>query len=251
MTSPKVLSSSSYPPPAVPLTFLHTRIPSRLPMESPGREVVLGDWLARKTTSQARLRLGLAVTNLDVHGSASAASFQPTVASYALAIPRLASSLLSRRPDQRVQILHAIDGFIKSGEMLLVLGRPGSACTTLLKALAGDDHGIFIHDESSINSGTTLGTWPCLSFSTSWRRLGSIGSPGSRGSEGNNMQCPSGRTTPDESKSSLLPSITHILSNNRKEILRRKIKHKGPIISLGWKSDFGFGKWQDWPWVIF
>lgn len=119
-------------------------------MESSGREVVLGDWLARKT-SQARLRLGLAVTNLNVHGSTSAASFQPTVASYALAIPRLASSLLSRRPAQRVQILHAIDGFIKSGEMLLVLGRPGSGCTTLLKALAGDDHGIYIGDESSIN----------------------------------------------------------------------------------------------------
>lgn len=119
-------------------------------MDSPDRDIVFRDWLARKT-SQARLRLGLAVSNLHVHGSISSASFQPTVASYALAIPRLAFRLFSRRPDQHVQILHGIYGFIKSGEMLLVLGRPGSGCTTLLKSLAGDDHGIFISDESSIN----------------------------------------------------------------------------------------------------
>ncbi|TVY84383.1 ZEB2-regulated ABC transporter [Lachnellula suecica] len=35
--------------------------------------------------------------------------------------------------------------------MLLVLGRPGSGCTTFLKALSGDTHGIFIGDESDVN----------------------------------------------------------------------------------------------------
>ena len=32
-----------------------------------------------------------------------------------------------------------------------MLGRPGSGCTTFLKALAGDAHGIFIGNESHVN----------------------------------------------------------------------------------------------------
>ena len=114
------------------------------------RDPVVSDWLARKQ-SQAHLRLGLAFNNLHVHGFISSARFQPTVASYTLAIPRLVWKLLSRRSDRRVQILRGIDGLITSGEMLLVLGRPGSGCTTFLKALAGDTHGIFIGHESHVN----------------------------------------------------------------------------------------------------
>lgn len=34
-------------------------------------------------------------------------------------------------------ILHSIDGYVAPGETLLVLGAPGSGCTTLLKVLAG------------------------------------------------------------------------------------------------------------------
>ena len=114
------------------------------------RDRAIHDWLIRKQ-SQARLRLGLAFSNLHVHGFISSARFQPTVASYALAIPRLAWKLLSRQSERRVQILYGIDGLILSGEMLLVLGRPGSGCTTFLKALAGDAHGIFIGNESHVN----------------------------------------------------------------------------------------------------
>ncbi|KAK7730588.1 Multidrug resistance protein [Cytospora paraplurivora] len=121
-------------------------------MEQSTRDSAFRDWLVRKQ-SQARLCLGLAFNNLHVHGFVSSARLQPTVVSYALAIPRLAWKLLSRQSDQRIQILHGIDGLISSGEMLLVLGRPGSGCTTFLKALAGDTHGIFIGDESDINYG--------------------------------------------------------------------------------------------------
>lgn len=35
-----------------------------------------------------------------------------------------------------VTILHDNDGFVKAGEMLLVLGRPGAGCSTLLRSLA-------------------------------------------------------------------------------------------------------------------
>jgi ABC-type multidrug transport system fused ATPase/permease subunit len=40
-----------------------------------------------------------------------------------------------RRPERT--ILHNVDGVVKAGEMLVVLGRPGSGCSTLLKALCG------------------------------------------------------------------------------------------------------------------
>jgi len=119
-------------------------------MDPSTRDLAVRDWLVRKQ-SQARLQLGLAFSNLHVHGFISSARFQPTVASYALAVPRLAWKLISRQSDRRVQILHGIDGLVSSGEMLLVLGRPGSGCTTFLKALAGDTHGIFIGNESQVN----------------------------------------------------------------------------------------------------
>lgn len=37
------------------------------------------------------------------------------------------------------------------GEMLLVLGRPGSGCSTFLKALSGDTRGFEIEDKVAIN----------------------------------------------------------------------------------------------------
>lgn len=50
-----------------------------------------------------------------------------------------------------MRILQDFDGLVMPGEMLLVLGRPGSGCSTLLKTLAGDTHGFRINDERSIN----------------------------------------------------------------------------------------------------
>ncbi|KAI1484553.1 ABC-2 type transporter-domain-containing protein [Biscogniauxia mediterranea] len=40
---------------------------------------------------------------------------------------------------------------VRTGEMLLVLGRPGSGCSTLLKVLAGDTHGLHIGKGTKIN----------------------------------------------------------------------------------------------------
>lgn len=47
----------------------------------------------------------------------------------------------SRRTPQLKTILHGSHGCVKPGEMLLVLGRPGSGCTTLLKVLANHRRG--------------------------------------------------------------------------------------------------------------
>ncbi|KAI1076618.1 ABC-2 type transporter-domain-containing protein [Whalleya microplaca] len=114
------------------------------------RESAFGDWLARKQ-SQTRLHVGVSFRNLHVYGFTSSIRLQPTVISYALAVPRYVASLLSRGVDRRVHILQDFHGLVRSGEMLLVLGRPVSGCTTFLKALAGDTHGIFIGEESRVN----------------------------------------------------------------------------------------------------
>jgi ABC-type multidrug transport system ATPase subunit len=60
-------------------------------------------------------------------------------------------TLLRLRPAEKVGVLNDLTGLIRSGEMLLVLGRPGSGCSTLLKALAGDTHSFTLEPEAAIN----------------------------------------------------------------------------------------------------
>ncbi|KAJ5376094.1 CDR ABC transporter [Penicillium cosmopolitanum] len=52
---------------------------------------------------------------------------------------------------QKIQILREFDGLVKSGEMLVVLGKPGSGCSTLLKTIAGEMSGISMSEESVLN----------------------------------------------------------------------------------------------------
>lgn len=53
--------------------------------------------------------------------------------------------------DTKVEILRGCNGLIQRGELPLVLGRPGSGCTTLLKTITGETHGISIGKESQLN----------------------------------------------------------------------------------------------------
>jgi hypothetical protein len=78
---------------------------------------------------------------LDVTGSASTANIQPTVASIFLAPLTLARSFIRGRAPEK-KILSGFDGVTKSGELLLVLGRPGSGCSTLLRTIAGELGGL-------------------------------------------------------------------------------------------------------------
>lgn len=50
------------------------------------------------------------------------------------------------------QILHDFNGIIKPGELLVVLGRPGSGCSTTLKTLCGEFHGLKIGDDTNMAS---------------------------------------------------------------------------------------------------
>lgn len=93
---------------------------------------------------------GISFQSLGCHSTLASDLFQDTVISYALAVPRRILTSILRRPSMRVQILQGLDGMVASGEMLLVLGRPGSGCSTFLKTLAGNTHGFTIDDGTSI-----------------------------------------------------------------------------------------------------
>lgn len=94
-------------------------------------------------------QLSVVYKDLSVFGSGAALQLQKTVTDMLLA-PIRPQEFFSFGKKQRKQILHSFDGIIKAGELCVVLGRPGSGCSTLLKALTGELHGLDI-DESVIH----------------------------------------------------------------------------------------------------
>ncbi|KAH0541819.1 hypothetical protein FGG08_003702 [Glutinoglossum americanum] len=79
--------------------------------------------------------------NLRVRGAGAGAMYLQDVGETALGPAKLVRKLLSHAREPQRAILHGIDGVVKAGEMLLVLGHPGSGCTTMLKSLAGFTEG--------------------------------------------------------------------------------------------------------------
>ncbi|KAF8121914.1 pleiotropic drug resistance ABC transporter [Mycena galopus ATCC 62051] len=79
--------------------------------------------------------LGVSFQDLKVVGLGSSASYQPTLGSTLNPFSILEQIKTLRHPPLR-NILEGFSGVVRPGEMLLVLGRPGSGCSTLLKTLA-------------------------------------------------------------------------------------------------------------------
>ncbi|KAH7409048.1 AtrD, ABC-transporter [Cadophora sp. MPI-SDFR-AT-0126] len=94
---------------------------------------------------------GVSYKNLNVHGFGEPTDYQKTFGNYPLAVSSLFNKLRGENGRTKIQILRNFDGLIKSGEMLVVLGRPGSGCSTLLKTISGETHGFFIDQASEIN----------------------------------------------------------------------------------------------------
>ncbi|KAI5918408.1 ABC-2 type transporter-domain-containing protein [Camillea tinctor] len=99
------------------------------------------------------LRTGVAFKSLTVSGAAEPLQLQNTVGDAILGLPANIMKLLSPGEDRMApkKILHGFNGLVRSGELLIVLGRPGSGCSTLLKALCGELHGLRIHEKSVIH----------------------------------------------------------------------------------------------------
>lgn len=83
-------------------------------------------------------RLGVTWTDLTVKVVPSNALIQENFASQFNALRQIRES--RSRPELRT-ILDSSRGCVKPGEMLLVLGRPGSGCSTLLRMLANKRKG--------------------------------------------------------------------------------------------------------------
>jgi ATP-binding cassette subfamily G (WHITE) protein 2 (PDR) len=94
---------------------------------------------------------GIAYKNLSVHGFGVPTDYQKTFGNYPLEIGGLVQTLVGKRQKTKIQILRDFDGLVRSGEMLVVLGRPGSGCSTLLKTIAGETSGFFVDGSSHLN----------------------------------------------------------------------------------------------------
>ncbi|KAF7763700.1 hypothetical protein Agabi119p4_8237 [Agaricus bisporus var. burnettii] len=79
--------------------------------------------------------LGVVFRNLRVTGLGVSASYAKTLGSILNPVNYISSIQRLRHPPLR-DILNGFEGVVRPGEMLLVLGRPGSGCSTFLKTLA-------------------------------------------------------------------------------------------------------------------
>ncbi|TDL16644.1 hypothetical protein BD410DRAFT_795131 [Rickenella mellea] len=88
--------------------------------------------------------LGVVFEYLSVVGLGATARYQPTLGSTFNPVRMLEAIQELRHPPVR-NILTGFEGVVRPGEMLLVLGRPGAGCSTLLKTLANhteEYHGV-------------------------------------------------------------------------------------------------------------
>jgi ATP-binding cassette, subfamily G (WHITE), member 2, PDR len=93
---------------------------------------------------------GVSFRNLNVHGFGTPTDYQKTFGNYPLEVGTIFNSLTGRGKS-KIDILRNFDGLIRSGEMLVVLGRPGSGCSTLLKTISGETSGFHVDPNSKIN----------------------------------------------------------------------------------------------------
>lgn len=90
--------------------------------------------------------------DLDVYGFDTRLDHQETFLNYPQKVAaQLLCKVLGRMRRARKTILHKLQGVVLGGEMLLVLGRPGSGCTTLLKSLTGDTHGLQVDPNTQLS----------------------------------------------------------------------------------------------------
>ena len=68
---------------------------------------------------------GVAYKNLSAHGFGEPTNYQTTFGNYPFRLLSFAKRLIGKHNMTRIQILKDFEGLVKSGEMLLVLGRPG------------------------------------------------------------------------------------------------------------------------------
>ncbi|POR32505.1 Brefeldin A resistance protein, partial [Tolypocladium paradoxum] len=103
---------------------------------------------------------GVVFRDLTVKGAGLGASLQPTVGDIFLGLPRTLKKLFTKGPKAASakplvrELVSHFDGCVRPGELLLVLGRPGSGCTTFLKSFC-NQRSSFEAVEGSVTYGGT------------------------------------------------------------------------------------------------
>jgi ATP-binding cassette subfamily G (WHITE) protein 2 (PDR) len=95
-------------------------------------------------------RAGVTMKNVTVRGTGSALNLQKNVGSVLMAPLRFSENFSFGKKSAKT-IIRNFDVLMKSGEMLIVLGRPGSGCSTLLKTMTGEMHGLQVDNESIVH----------------------------------------------------------------------------------------------------
>lgn len=94
---------------------------------------------------------GIAFQNLNVFGYGAGTDYQKDVANILLDVASMVRGVLGGARKKRIDILQKFDGVVHKGEMLVVLGPPGSGCSTFLKTISGEMNGIYVEDSSYFN----------------------------------------------------------------------------------------------------
>jgi ATP-binding cassette, subfamily G (WHITE), member 2, PDR len=95
---------------------------------------------------------GFCYENLNVFGYGQETDYQKDVSNIWLELPSLISKLSPKRGSgRRIDILRNFNGVVEAGEMLVVLGPPGSGCSTFLKSIAGEMNGIYTDERAYFN----------------------------------------------------------------------------------------------------
>lgn len=94
---------------------------------------------------------GISFRNLNVYGFGNTTDYQKSVGNIWLGLVGVIRRLAGISSSRKIEILRDFEGLVRSGEMLVVLGPPGSGCSTLLKTISGEIHGIYVEQGSELN----------------------------------------------------------------------------------------------------
>lgn len=100
-------------------------------------------------------RSGFAFKNLTVYGSGPSVEQQDTLWTLLTQPFKIRSWL---RPKETKSILTRLDGVVQKGQLLLVLGRPGSGCSTFLKTITGEMQSLEIGTGSILHYSGIINT---------------------------------------------------------------------------------------------
>lgn len=97
--------------------------------------------------------VGVAFANLSVRGASAegGCEYQPTVGNVVVRGWEWVWRRGRGGKGGEKEILRGFDGVVEAGETLLVLGPPGSGCSTLLRTVAGETEGVRVDEGSYLN----------------------------------------------------------------------------------------------------